>query len=321
MPKLSIVIPVYNVKDYIIDAINSVIKQTIKPYEVLIVNDGSTDGSEKLIDDNFKDIPYIKVIHTKNQGLGEARNVGTRLASGDYIYYFDSDDLLNPDLVENFLYAVNKNPSIDLFVFSAESFIDPLNNTSAVSLPLYRRGIDETFDSGKDAFCSLFKINSFYPNAWIYIFRREIQVENALLFKPIIHEDEEFTPRLFFKCATTFVTDKVYFKRRVRGGSIMQTTPSERNIVGYIESIRALDYLASQNTGVTKRMLISRSRTNKIKIHSLIYNFNLEISSAVVNSLEDVASLKKDVLAKLAIRNMFIFRLLRFALKKISVYI
>ncbi|MBM0546780.1 glycosyltransferase family 2 protein, partial [Klebsiella pneumoniae] len=98
IPTVSVIIPVYNVKDYVLQAIDSVINQKVKPFEVIIVDDGSTDGSGDIIDANYDQIPFVKIIHTINQGLGQARNEGTMLASGEFIYYFDSDDLLMPDL-------------------------------------------------------------------------------------------------------------------------------------------------------------------------------------------------------------------------------
>ncbi|HBV4510143.1 TPA: glycosyltransferase family 2 protein, partial [Klebsiella pneumoniae] len=89
IPTVSVIIPVYNVKDYVLQAIDSVINQKVKPFEVIIVDDGSTDGSGDIIDANYDQIPFVKIIHTINQGLGQARNEGTMLASGEFIYYFD----------------------------------------------------------------------------------------------------------------------------------------------------------------------------------------------------------------------------------------
>ncbi|MCE0407708.1 glycosyltransferase [Klebsiella oxytoca] len=119
IPTVSVIIPVYNVKDYVLQAIDSVINQKVKPFEVIIVDDGSTDGSGDIIDANYGQIPFVKIIHTINQGLGQARNEGTMLASGEFIYYFDSDDLLMPDLISDFIKIYKENPYIDVFAFSA----------------------------------------------------------------------------------------------------------------------------------------------------------------------------------------------------------
>ena len=73
LPTLSVVIPVYNVSKYVLEAIDSVINQTITPFEVIIVDDGSTDNSGELVEQYYSEIQYVKIIHTHNQGLGEAR--------------------------------------------------------------------------------------------------------------------------------------------------------------------------------------------------------------------------------------------------------
>lgn len=90
--KVSVVIPVYNVKPYLERCVNSVLRQTYKDLEIILVDDGSTDGSGELCDDIATRDQRIQVIHQKNQGLSGARNTGIRQAQGDYIIFMDSDD-------------------------------------------------------------------------------------------------------------------------------------------------------------------------------------------------------------------------------------
>lgn len=87
-------------------------------------------------------------------------------------------------------------------------------------------------------------------------FQKSLQSDNNLFFKRIIHEDEEFTPRLFLKASLTVITNKKYFKRRVRAGSIMQTSRSEKNIIGYLESINTLVELKIIQPGYVKNILM-----------------------------------------------------------------
>lgn len=320
LPTLSIVIPVYNVSKYVIKAVDSAINQTIQPYEVIIVDDGSTDDSGELVKTNYSELEFVKIIHTENQGLGEARNVGTNAATGDYIYYFDSDDLIENNLIENFYNALSINSDIDIFAFSAESFPDDIgekNLSGNTWLPRYRRGIETVYETGQDAFNALSVKEAFYPNAWLYIYKRQLQVNYGLKFKPIIHEDEEFTPRLFFAAGKIVVTDQVFFLRRVRAGSIMQSARSEKNVIGYLKSIEALESLLSANKNeVTKRNLRSRIISNILNI-ILIKNTNQVVfSDATLREYDLMLSKNGNFLTKIASLNFFVYRVLNFALRK-----
>ena len=92
LPIVSIIIPVYNVGIYLEKCISSCLEQTYKRCEIILVDDGSNDGSEKICDDYAKKDARIKVIHQKNQGVSSARNAGMNCAEGDYIAFVDADD-------------------------------------------------------------------------------------------------------------------------------------------------------------------------------------------------------------------------------------
>lgn len=105
---ISIVIPVYNVKKYLERCVNDVIKQTYKNIEIILVDDGSTDGSSKLCDQLFKKDERIVVFHKKNGGLSDARNYGVRAANGNFITFIDSDDEVDPNYVETLAKIIDK---------------------------------------------------------------------------------------------------------------------------------------------------------------------------------------------------------------------
>ncbi|MCQ0572067.1 glycosyltransferase [Klebsiella pneumoniae] len=321
IPTVSVIIPVYNVKDYVLQAIDSVINQKVKPFEVIIVDDGSTDGSGDIIDANYDQIPFIKIIHTINQGLGQARNEGTMLASGEFIYYFDSDDLLMPDLISDFIKIYKENPCIDVFAFSAESFSDESTSDANIQkdkLPVYKRTIEGVYDTGCNAFVKLSQNGTFFPNAWLYIFKKSLQSDNNLFFKRIIHEDEEFTPRLFLKASLTVITNKKYFKRRVRAGSIMQTSRSEKNIIGYLESINTLVELKNNSTGLCEKYLNVRIRQNIVHIFSILKQSNITLSQSTNESLAKVLKGNTDSLVFIAKYNVFIYKVAKYFLKRIG---
>lgn len=100
---ISVVVPVYNTYDYLHVCLNSLVNQTIMPYEIILVDDGSTDGSSKVCDDYSCNYRMIKVIHKTNEGLGFARNTGMEYASGNYITFVDSDDYVDKNYIETFI--------------------------------------------------------------------------------------------------------------------------------------------------------------------------------------------------------------------------
>lgn len=111
-PKISIVIPIYNTAKYLPSCLDSVLSQTYKNLEIILVDDGSTDNSGKIADDYAKKDPRIKVIHQKNAGQSTARNAGIKKATGEYISFIDSDDSIAPTFYEEHLAKITRNTSI-----------------------------------------------------------------------------------------------------------------------------------------------------------------------------------------------------------------
>ena len=105
-PKVSIIVPVYNVRKYLEDALLSVIHQTYKNLEIIIIDDGSNDGSEIICDEYVRKDNRIKVIHQKNGGLSAARNTGLDNATGEFIAFIDSDDIFHPEMIQRMLYSM-----------------------------------------------------------------------------------------------------------------------------------------------------------------------------------------------------------------------
>lgn len=326
IPKLSIIIPVYNVLDYVQEAVDSILQQSVQPWEVIIVDDGSTDGSGDLVETLYGSHPLVKIIHTANGGLGEARNTGTRAATGDYIYYFDSDDVCVDGLIKHFYQMLTQHPDMDIFAFSAESFEDPVGKSKGgdqsqqVRLISYRRRMERVFSSGEKAFNTLSESNAFIPNAWLYIYARRLQTQHQLFFLPIIHEDEEFTPRLFFVAGKTCVTDSVYFQRRIRIGSIMQSSRSEKNAIGYLRACDALEGLMRRTTEKeSAKHLRARIVKNILNVIGVAKSANITFSPKSQSELETLTSRYRNLDITLAENNYFAWRVFNFALKRLKI--
>lgn len=113
MPKISIIVPVYNVEQYLKKCIDSILIQTFKNIEVILVNDGSTDNCGEICDEYLSKDPRVRVIHQKNEGLSEARNAGINIAKGEYIGFIDSDDWIEPTMYE-ILYSLSIKYNADI---------------------------------------------------------------------------------------------------------------------------------------------------------------------------------------------------------------
>ena len=107
-PLVSVIIPVYNVVHYLREAIDSVINQTYKNLEIIIIDDGSTDGSSGVCDQYLSD-PRITVIHQENRGLSGARNTGLSAITGEYVAFLDSDDAFYPGMIQTMIMEIKKN--------------------------------------------------------------------------------------------------------------------------------------------------------------------------------------------------------------------
>lgn len=127
--KISVIIPVYNAEQYLKDCVDSIINQSYQNFELILVDDGSSDNSPKICDDYDAKDNRIIVIHKSNNGVSEARKTGLDNASGDYIMYVDSDDWLDINTMERCIGVVHKNPKIGCVMFS---FTKEVNDTSQV---------------------------------------------------------------------------------------------------------------------------------------------------------------------------------------------
>ena len=106
--KISVVVPVYNTVRYLKKCIDSIVKQSFIDFQIILVDDGSTDGSERICDEYAKADSRIKVIHQTNSGVVRARKTGLKAADGDYIYYVDSDDWIDENIIKSFMDILSK---------------------------------------------------------------------------------------------------------------------------------------------------------------------------------------------------------------------
>ena len=192
-PIFSIVVPIYNVEEYLDRCVRSLTGQTFRDIEIILVDDGSPDGCPAMCDAYAEEDSRIKVIHKANGGLSDARNAGLRAASGDYVLFADSDDFLDTDACRQCLKAVEKGADVVTF----DVMIRGGENADLSPRPCFRDG--EAMDSREYVIRSI-QNRCFYVTVWHYLYRRDFLIRNGLFFRVgYNHEDWDLVPRLFLK--------------------------------------------------------------------------------------------------------------------------
>lgn len=223
-PLVSVIIPVYNVEKYLEECVNSVINQTYKNIEVILVDDGSTDSSGDICDEYVMFDSRISVLHKANGGLSSARNAGTRKASGEYIYYPDSDDYTDIHAIER-LVCHAQETGADIVFFSASSFGD--DGGAVAQNYVYSK--DYGTLSGAEMFGELMKNKEFHSSVPLLFIRRDFIDKNKLSFADgIFHEDMIFTFEAFMLASVVSHFNSQLYFRRYRAGSIMTSVKNEK---------------------------------------------------------------------------------------------
>lgn len=212
--KISIIVPIYNVEKYLERCISSLINQTYKNIEIILVNDGSTDNS-LIICEKYKDIDSrIILVNKENGGLSDARNKGLLKVTGEYILFVDSDDYIEKDTCMKFI-KILTSVSPDIVVgngFRVE------NNKMELIKTLNSKKLNL---SGKEYLKRELKNNSMKMMVWLNLYKKQFLLENNLYFKKgIFHEDEEFMPRVFLKAKNVLITDFIFYYYVIRENSI-----------------------------------------------------------------------------------------------------
>lgn len=273
MTSLAVVIPAFNVQDYLKLSLESICEQTIPFDEIIIVDDGSSDGTFMIAEGYVKKFSNWKLIRTNNQGQGYARNLGFLHSKSDFIYFFDSDDLLDKNFVKEFHIIIDRYPDIDLFLFSGRSFSEEKNNSFA--LPVYDRNY-EAYTENTDLIIDLMlKCGTYTASPCLYISKRDIWVKKNLHYDAFYFEDESIYIKLLCFCKKIYVTRKIFFYRRVRLGSTMFSSITKKHVDGDCLNLKNID-------SIYKYEVISNSFKKLLKHRAVHYANRYVINSFVL---------------------------------------
>ena len=264
--KLSVVIPIYNVRDYLAACIESVLSAACSDYEIVLVNDGSTDDSGTIAADyaaRYSD--RIRLITTANGGLGAARNVGLEAARGDFLLFLDSDDRLSEGAMEEILPELTEEK--DMLIF------DLLSVNPDGSVIERMRGCGKT---GRLCLSDFPELLLAYPSACNKICRRSLFLDSGVRFPGRVwYEDLRTMPKLYTLTDRIFAVQKAWYLYLLRPGSITNSAKLQRNLeivdavddllgyyrsCGMYEKYRAeLDYVAFYNMFLTASVRVCQA--------------------------------------------------------------
>ena len=216
---ISIIVPVYNVEEYLNECLDSIKRQTYKNIEVILVNDGSTDGSKEICERYCKNDSRFKLINQENQGLSETRNVGVRASIGEYIFFVDSDDVVKVDILEILLSFMAEDVDIVGCSYSHQKEDLQLQKNPNVVFQ----------GDSYEAISSCINYGRVTSLAWAKLYRRRI-VEAVPFLKGLLYEDT-YTGIVNLKyIRKMIVIDTIGYYYRLRSSSIMRKEFSKKNL-------------------------------------------------------------------------------------------
>ena len=213
--KFSVIVPVYNVEKYLRQCIESILCQTFTDYELILVDDGSPDGSGKICDEFAEKDDRVKVIHKENGGCGPARNAGLVIAQGEYILMPDSDDFfLNELVLEKIARKSEENPDLIIYkICKCDEAGGNIKYVNDFSLALDSNTLPEMISN-------LLKTDSFNVSAWSKAIRLDLLIDCKIFFENIVSEDSDWYLDVMQNASTFCLLDEFVYVYRTRPGSI-----------------------------------------------------------------------------------------------------
>lgn len=254
--KVTVIIPGYNIELYLSQALESIVNQTLKEIDLILVDDGSTDKTGEIMDEYAGKYPNIRVVHQENHGVGHARNVGLGLADGEFIYFIDGDDWVEPDTLEE-LYNCATKETLDMVLFNGDVFNEKERKNEINGFFYTTKGTYPAIYEGGELFSRMLDFNEYRSVVALRFIRSEfIKKEHIRFMEGIIHEDEWFSLQTMLKSHRVKHIDKMYFHRRLRSGSIMMTHDVEKSFYGYMITLEEM--CKEYKNNIKQREMIER---------------------------------------------------------------
>lgn len=296
--KISIIVPVYKVEKELDRCVQSLLNQTYKNIEIILVDDGSRDRCSIMCDCYAEKDIRVKTIHKENGGLSDARNAGLKIATGEYILFVDSDDYIEIDSCSKFHEALT---SEDIDIVVGNAIMHKSNNN--IEMMTHQATYSDKIYTSKEFIIKAVNAHEWYAPAWLNLYRREFLIENNLYYeKGIYFEDMQMLPRVFLKAKKIVSIDYVFYHYIIRENSIMTSKKNEKKqndsmrimkqwktkfdmvedkefrkaLYGmlarcYLHECRVYKIQKNQIKGLNKRFIIKYGINSKDKIKGILY--------------------------------------------------
>lgn len=248
MPKLSIIIPVYNAQNTLRKCLDSILEQEYTDYEIILINDGSQDSSEKIILEYEKENNKIKYISKENSGVADSRNIGVKNATGEYIVFVDSDDYVKNTTFTDIESYLEKG--IELIKWKGILVNKDGKEISKMQGPCF----EET--TGENGFNKLYSEDVFIDTLWLYAIKRNIFIENDFKFETnTYHEDFGLLPLIIVKAKTMVSIDKYNYFYVQTENSIMRGNDYKKTLKKAYDSLLQYDNIIKkiENYNIEKK--------------------------------------------------------------------
>lgn len=252
---LSIIVPVYNVEKYLERCVDSLLDQgDYDDYEIILVDDGSTDKSGDICDNYAKGYSRIHVIHKENGGLSSARNVGIKNASGKYVMFVDSDDYVKSFVLKKLMQVIVDN-ALDILSYNFTYVYGngQIKSNTVVPSP------ENQVVTGDEYLKENLKNNTMLMTAWKNIYRLALIKEKGILFRAgYVHEDEEWTPRIMHAAKKVSYVNEIVYGYLIRSTSISNDN-NRRAAIDMVENCKSLKDFSTTLTDTDLRCLIQNN--------------------------------------------------------------
>lgn len=284
-PKVSVIIPIYRVQKYLTRCLNSVLGQTYTNFEVICVNDGSTDRCNEILEDFVKQDKRIRVITQKNLGLSMARNNGLKQAKGDYIFFLDSDDCIHPDLLQ-VIVSYAQQYEADLVTFGYVTLKDKYPQDVSENEPGYEpiatpKKIKHKFTHDPLKYCKGSGAFKIYYNVWTKLYKREL-LEGIKFIPNIYFEDYPYMVEVLLKNPKTVILNHPLYYYTENPTSISNSPITVKHIQDYHKGLSAV-YELFLNKDLKDLKFLRQEIVPKILKHQLnrIENSPIEMQPAL----------------------------------------
>lgn len=273
MSKVSVIVPIYNVEEYIEECVRSIIAQSYKDIEIILVDDCGNDNSVQIAENILNDeahgkFSFVVLHHEKNRGLSAARNTGVEVASGDYVYFMDSDDTITPDCIEKLVYRA-ESTGADIVVGG----INVVGNSPTIP-SLDNEIVPFVLDNPADVLNS-YIYGKWYMMAWNKLIKRRFLTENNITFiEGLIHEDYAWSFDVASSAKSVAFVGEETYNYLIRENSLQTAKDFTKHCNAYLQILKVLAEI------IIKKGIVAQTSSWFEKQKALLFSMTLQNGSA-----------------------------------------